>query len=58
MVEKAIGSVSKSNPGPEPGSRPLANTSGKMVIPATSAMAVSNVAMANTELGIDVFSGI
>ena len=58
ISEKAIGSVSKSKPGPEPGSKPLANTNGKIAMPATKAIKVSRKATVTEALGIDWLSGI
>jgi hypothetical protein len=41
MLPKAIGSVTKTRPGPCPGSSPFANTSGNSATPASTATSVS-----------------
>ncbi len=43
MSMKASGSVTNSSPGPALGSRPLANTTGKIAMPAPSAITVSRI---------------
>ena len=53
IPEKAIGSVSNNKPGPEPGARPLANTSGKIAMPAIKAINVSSPATTITAFEID-----
>ena len=58
IVENAIGNDSNSYPGPEPGSRLLAKTSGKIVMPATSAISVSRKATEATAPAIEVLAGI
>ncbi|MNN85160.1 hypothetical protein D3C81_2024160 [compost metagenome] len=54
---KAIGRVTKISPGPEPGSRPLANTSGKIARPASRATAVSASATISEVRTIEVPAG-
>ncbi len=53
----ASGNVSKTSPGPSPGSRALANTSGNIASPARIAIAVSAVTTAADAKVIDVSSG-
>ncbi len=57
ICPKAMGSVVKISPGPELGSRPLANTIGKIAIPASNATAVSAKAIAIPAPAMDTFLG-
>ena len=58
MLAKAIGRDTNIRPGPELGSRPLANTRGKIAMPATSAIMVSSEAMASTVLPMECSPGM
>ena len=57
MLPKAIGSVRNTSEGPEPGSRPLANTSGKIAMPASTATPVSAMAMPTQVCGSETSRG-
>ena len=54
----AIGRLTKTRPGPDAGCRPLANTIGKITIPAISATSVSMMATVNMVFEIEVFFGM
>ena len=51
-ASKTFGSVTKIRLGPEAGSKPLANTAGKMAIPASTAIVVSSAAIFMQLLGM------
>src|SRR5690606_8587319 len=57
ICPNASGSDWNTSPGPEAGSRPFANTIGKITSPARSATEVSTTTTAKHERGIDSFSG-
>ena len=57
MLPKAIGNVTNIRPGPSPGARPLANTSGKITSPAIRATSVSAPAMTTAVLGMGMSWG-
>ena len=53
----ASGRVWKIRPGPAPGSRPLANTIGKIASPANKATAVSMIETVTEVLAMEMFLG-
>ena len=57
MPPKAMGSVRNTSDGPEPGSSPLANTSGKIAMPASTATPVSATVMPTQVCGSDTSRG-
>ncbi len=57
MLTKAVGRVLKIRPGPSAGSRPLANTIGKIISPASSAISVSAPAMMTADRVSDTSFG-